>query len=636
MFLEAHRDLQPDKLDLFQRWNEDTAFRQQIDDLILLYDHQEKLCRNMQERKALEAVFYQKLFRLCERNTALFTPWFFPRYPKNKPLSMLDRPFNMILMLKAIYSTIVLRGSRQTGKSTTFAVDARLCAEIFPRFRQLYVAPHSNPLETFSRKFMEVDKAFIYPVRDSRCKQNMYYRTYPNGSEIDMQRVMTSVVSVRGKSCDKVILDECQLFDPGLEMELLEVMNDSDFKFYAMGGTATTTESLLETRFQEGCQAVWHIQHPDGKTLINCGDPKDVIPYIGPYQMEDPKTKETINPLNGFYRYLNPEGFRERIVSVHVPQILNPDKINSALEWNGIYKSIVRDRSKAIQEKLGIPLEEANREVTKKDLRRICVLSDGPEERKRRCREGYYRTIVSGFDWGGSDYNTMYKTKVSTTVHTILGVSPDDRIHLLHARRHGGMGYSTIMNLIVADHLAYSAGGIACDFGAGQQYHALLRTHPNLDPSRHIIFDYSGPESAICASPKTSEMANMLMLNKTESVSALFMAIIAADPLLLCPSWDEFGDYLEDFLNLYRVLVDSERGQKGRRFVYLRHGSKSDDVVHSMNFAYSLIRLHYNQALIVDNAARALVRGVVSGQQMHTNPWVGALSSYARSNESFD
>ena len=28
------------------------------------------------------------------------------------------------------------------------------------------------------------------------------------------------------------------------------------------------------------------------------------------------------------------------------------------------------------------------------------------------------------------------------------------------------------------------------------------------------------------------------------------------DPLLLAPSWDEMGEYLGDFLNLYRVLTD--------------------------------------------------------------------------------
>ena len=420
----------------------------------------------------------------------------------------------------------------------------------------------------------------------------------------------------------------CQLFDPGLEMEVMEVMSDSKIKSCVMAGTSTTTETLLETRYQEGCQAVWHIHHPNGKKIINCGDPEDVIPYIGPYKMEDPVTKDFINPLNGFYQFMNPDGFRDRIVSIHVPQILNPDKINNPLEWNGIHKALIRDRRTAIKEKLGIPLEEGNREVTLADLKAICVLPDGPEERQRKCKSGYYRSIVSAFDWGGADYNTNMKTKVSTTCHVILGISPDDKVHILHGRRHGGASYPQILNAIVLDHVRYNAGALASDFGGGTTYHHLLRTHPQIDPTRHIIFDYDDPESPLCQSPSKSELVNMLMLNKTDSLTHTFMSVVAAEPYLLCPSWDEFGDLLVDFVNNHRVM--SEKSDKGRRFTYHRHGSKPDDFLHAVNFGLSLLRLHYNQATVVDIAARNMIRNAMNSSGSVSNGFAAALSSYSR------
>lgn len=521
-----------------------------------------------------------------------------------------------------------------THNSTSMAVDMRLNAHLFSNFKQLYIAPHTNPLETFSRKFVEVERAFRFPVTGSKFKQNMTYKAYPNGSEIDMQRVMTSSVSIRGKSSSAIRLDEAQLFDPGLEMEVLEVLSDSNIKSYVMAGTATTTDTLLETRYQEGCQAVWHIHHPNGKDVINCGDPDAVIPYIGEYQMEDPVSHDAIDPLNGFYQFMNPDGFRERIVSIHVPQIINPDKVNKPLEWNGIYKALKRDRRTAIKEKLGIPLEEGNREVTLADLKNICVIPDGPEERQRKCKTGFYRNIVSAFDWGGADYNTNMKTKVSTTCHAILGVSPDDKIHILHGRRHGGATYHKIMQDIILDHVRYNAGALCSDFGGGPVYHNLLRTDPRIDPTRHIIFDYDDPEAPLCQSPSKSELVNMLMLNKTDSLTHTFMAIVAAEPYLLCPSWDEFGDLLQDFTNNHRVI--SEKSDKGRRFTYHRHGSKPDDFLHAVNFGMSLIRLHYNQATVVDIAARNMIRNAMNSGGSVGNSWASALSSYAKGTDEFD
>ena len=430
-----------------------------------------------------------------------------------------------------------------------------------------------------------------------------------------------------------IAVHNCQLFDPSLEVEVLEVLNDSNIKSVMYAGTSTTTETMLEHCYQNGTQGVWHVLRDNGKT-INCGNPEEVMKCIGEYCMLDPETGNPLDPLRGYYKYENPAAFEQRAISIHTPQILNPDKTKNVIEWNGIYQTMIRDQKKMIQEKLGIPVAEANQEVSESDLKRICVITDGPDARKAKARSKYYRMVVSGFDWGGSDYNPMTKTKISTTCHAVIGVSPDDRVHILHIRRHAGKDYKTILNQIVADHLAYSGGAMASDFGGGQQYHALLRTHPHIDPSRHVIFDYSAPETAICAPSKTSTLENMLMLNRTESITALYLAIVMDDPILLAPSWVEMEEYLRDFLNLNRVLIDKERGSKGRRFVYHRHPARTDDVVHALNFAYSLLRLSTQQMVIEDPAARVMLRNAIYGGNPGSvkalNPFAKALSNYGR------
>jgi hypothetical protein len=588
-----------------------------------------------QERQRAAA----EIWRECGNNASLLVPWYFPKLIKNKPVDMWRRPFNMVLLYMMVYSHMTFRGSRQTGKSTTLGLFQRMYAHLIPGFRSIYVAPHQNPLETYSRKLLDIEKGFRYPVSASQYKQLMYYKDYPGSSKIELVRVQTSATPIRGKSADCYLADEIQLFDPGLELECHSVMDDSDIKYVLNAGTSTTSDSLLEHNYLEGCQATWHVLLDDGQT-IDCGDPEQVLPAIGEYFMIDPRDGRRINPLRGFYRFNNPAAFAHRRFSIHIPQILNPDKAENPLEWNGIYRSMIRDKNKMIMEKLGIPVEESNREVTEGDLRRICVNPEGPDARMKRAQSRFYRMIVSAFDWGGSDYNPLTKTKVSRTFHSILGVRDDGYVDILHLRPHGGMRYTQILDLIALDHQRYRATAIASDFGGGTHYHELMRTHPAFDPSRHVIFDYTGPEGPLCQVPKTSQLTNLLMLNRTDSLTSLFMAIVMENPVLRAPSWDECGEYLLEFLNMSRALVESERGNKGKRFVYHNSATRPSDCPHSLNFGFSLIRLATQQALVEDNAARMLLRQAFYGGGAHqrpiADPLARALSNYARNNQDFD
>jgi hypothetical protein len=394
---------------------------------------------------------------------------------------------------------------------------------------------------------------------------------------------------------------------------------------------------MLELSYQDGTQGVWQITLPDGG-VIDCGDPESIIPYIGEYCMEDPKTRIQIDPLKGFYKFMNPGGFAKRNLSLHIPQLINPDIANNPLKFNILYRTLKRDKTKFIQEKMGIPVAEADSEISRGDLERICVLPDGIEERKRKCRSGYYKMIVSAVDWGGSDQNALTKSKISNTTHGILGVAPDDHVHILYYQRHGGKGYSTIINDIAMAHAMYCAGPMASDFGGGLVYNQLLREHPLIDASRHIIFDYDDPRAKFIQ-PMKGDLINAYMLNRTDSITALYMAIIMQDPLLLAPSWAEMEDFLMDFLHMKRVLLENSKG--GREFKYQRDASKTDDIVHVTNLGYTLIRLAGNAMLINDPATRMLIRDAIYGGNYSAvggggaigNPWAAALSSYASGDE---
>lgn len=59
------------------------------------------------------------LLPLCGFNFGLLIPYFFPRYPLDEPLSLLQRPFMFAMTCLAPDSIMTLRAGRQVGKCVT-------------------------------------------------------------------------------------------------------------------------------------------------------------------------------------------------------------------------------------------------------------------------------------------------------------------------------------------------------------------------------------------------------------------------------------------------------------------------------------------------------------------------------------
>jgi hypothetical protein len=78
-----------------------------------------------------------------------------------------------------------------------------------------------------------------------------------------------------------------------------------------------------------------------------------------------------------------------------------------------------------------------------------------------------------------------------------------------------------------------------------------------------------------------------------------------------------------DFLNVYRNIVETEQG--GQKFRYRKHGSKPDDVMHAINFAYVGSKVVMNEPLIDDRVTRDKLRQLLTGgsASMGSNPFSG-------------
>lgn len=543
-----------------------------------------------------------EIYRHCHYNPGFLVPYFFPQFhptmPKPTPLSLQDRPYAFAIFYFQIGGFIVFRASRQIGKSTSIAARQLINAHIIRKYKSLYITPHQEFLTTYANRLKDMEREFRFTrTNNPDLRNNLKYKEQDNGATITLVKCLTDSAEARSKTSDELLYDEYQLLDPELEPDIEQTQKASLMPSTVYAGTSTTIESPLECRYQESSMATWHIRAGNGKDWINCGDEESVMKIIQEQGPTCPWTGKLLDVTDGTFVHANQQMQMENQIGFHIPQVIIPDYAHDEVKWRDIWRVFKRyDHKKFMQEILGIPTEEGAREITLADLKRMCALPEMPETLAKRAKSRYYRFVISGCDWGGSDYNPADKTKVSYTVHTIIGITQDWKIHILHMRRHSGMDYQTISHYICEDHKKYSGNALGADFGVGGAYNMLIRESGAVNVNRHLIFQYTGPNSVPVSTPAKSALFNHYLLNRTESITELFRAIREGE--ILCYPWGEAKDHLMDLLNMYRIPSESAGGVTG--FRYQRHGSKADDTLHALNFAYVISRIYRKEPIMKD------------------------------------
>lgn len=576
--------------------------------------------------------YHEHLMSLMETtnyNTAIFTPYAWPAYPKDQPLFYSDYPFAFQMFQLQMGGFKVFKGSRQISKSTSFSCRQLLNARIFRAFRSLYIVPRNDQLETYQNKFREIEKACRWYRRDSRLRQNLGYKEFENGAVIEMAYVHQSAHSIRGKSTDELLFDEYQNFDPDLELEVVQTQSASTMPVTIFAGTSLTTDTALEHKWSISSQGIWVMECPScGHYNLPLPD-HQVMDMIQPEGCCCAKCRSLLNVRAGTYVHHDQHALEAGRQGFHIPQIIVPAVVYNPLRWAAIYELKLRlgASRKFFQEILGIATEEGEKEITKKQLQEICILGRNIDALHQKAMNRGYRWVVSGCDWGGSDYNPDLKTKVSTTVHAMLGVCGDGAVDILHFRRYAGMNYDDIAQDIMMNHHRLGGFAIASDFGVGAVYNSKIRE--KVPPERHLIFNYVGPASDLIKEPVGPHLYNQWSLNKTESISLTYDAV--RSKRLRCYSWEFAEEYLMDFLNLFRApgeRVGSGTGGGATTFIYRAHPTKPNDSLMAVNYAYMLAKILIGEPMFADLATQVHLSTVLSTDLsgVHVGSFPGSFS----------
>lgn len=587
----------------------DLKFHQRLHDLCVdINKHTEAAKRNMKHKADLE----NSILALLEHthfNIAPLLPYYFPRYPKAKPFSLRNFPYAYALFNLTFGrdSFMCIKGSRQTIKSTCLAIRDVLALQLFGGLRSMLVTPRPEQLKTVADKYKEISMAYRFYKTTPRFRQNLFYKEYPNDSILKMIYILTNADKARGNSMDWVNIDEYQDFDAGLELELLEVLSQSDIPMVTKTGTAKTVDSALEAAYEVSSRSVWRMtcpacNHDNHPTLEN-----NVMDMIQPKGVCCSKCGHVLNVRDGCWDHGSPAMVDAARIGLHVPKIIVPEMVERPDKWYPIYQqSLSKDKKKFLEEILGISTQEGAREITVRELEAICTLGDRDALRKK-AREGGYHYIISGCDWGGSDYVPAHGTKESYTVHVVIGVRPDWDFDIIHMDQFSGMNYTEIAGMIAEEHKYLKGYALGSDFGVGMAYNMELRK--KIPAHRHLIFNYTGPTAAFIAPPKNAHLYNQYALNKTDSITKLFTDI--KSHRIRCYNWGQAGEMLTQCTNLIRN-PNPETGT----FTYRRHGSRPDDILHGLNFAVQLAKIVIGETLFEDE----IITENLQAELAHTIP----------------
>ena len=410
---------------------------------------------------------------------------------------------------------------------------------------------------------------------------------------------------------DGIGVHNCQSLDPEHVEDILYTLTDSQMPTKIFAGTALSIDTLLEAKWQESSMGMWHVRAMDGKNWLNMYD-KDVLYKVcsNPQGPTCPYTGKLLKVTDGCFVHAYEDRYKDGRIGLHIPQCIIPDLAYNPIKWGAIYDKVKNtDFKKVLQECFGIAIAEGSREITSQDLQRMCVLPDTPEQLKQKCKDGFYRVVISGCDWGGSDYNPSTKTKTSYTVHCIIGLAPDNHIDILHYKRYSGMMYNEIAAHIIEDHNAYHGTALASDFGVGLAYNMELRKYIPVD--RHFIIGYVGPKAAAVSVPKDAHLDNQLSVNRTEALTNVFRdAKCLAPQKICCRNWTEMKPFLEDWLNMFRVPTEDNTGRS--TFKYIRAATKADDALHAFTFAYVLMKIFMGESLIHDPQLEQKIQAIMT------------------------
>ena len=414
----AKRHKQREFLQNYNMWYDD--YQRQLEEFEKINKEAQELEKEAGLKKIDEA--YQKQLDLIE-------PFMFAESVyllDGRPLRFTNRDY-----LKMIYNTDIKEGllmcGRQVEKSTTFSVKISNETLLTPFMRSLYMAPLNEQVKVFSED--RLGRLFEYSQNDvikrtfitTRDKQNVFNKSFSNGSLIYLRHCFGTGDNIRGLSVNGLFGDEVQ----DIDIDALPVVQETQahalelgpcFKMTWYSGTPKTFSNTIQQIWNGSNQCEWVVRcdHCNTDQILGVGN-------ITPDKYVCRKCGRELTRNNiakrGRWVKLNSKG---DMWGFRITQMMNP-----SMPAEDIYKKMMTyDSQKFNNEVLGRSYENADKPFPPLLLEQM--LDNDYTFLPSKIGDFLYSHTFAGVDWGtgGKSY----------TVLIIIGIRPDGRKQMIYAK----------------------------------------------------------------------------------------------------------------------------------------------------------------------------------------------------------
>ena len=472
-----------------------------------------------------------------------------------------------------------MRAGRQVSKTVTLAGDMVVNAAIKPYTISIYCNASATQTAAFSNSklrafLLQSPNVYQNLMLGKGVIDNVYNKILSNYSEIFMSYFSEDADRIRGKSGNRMYLDEVQdmLYSAMIDAEeCLSAARDPKFVY---AGTSKSEITPLEYIWGMSSQKAWVIRC-SGCGMWNIPDKK----CIGKHGLICKKCGKPLNTYEGRWHAMRkPADGKEPYADGYwIPQIIMPMHCCNEMKWENLLSKLeTYPDIKFDNEVMGLPNGEGESPITEELLRKNCIDSLPKLDHLAPINNGGARFIAAGIDWGGGGMSGL-----SRTVLTIYAVNAND-FTIIYAKIYDNGEPTThvkdIARLLAQFHVNMCFG----DHGGGNFAMSQLREITPIS-TRIVPVMYTA-----AAAPCTwDERAQRYTVNRTTMIDDFFGDWIKGRVKAF--RWEEFKPFASDMLNVKQVIIGEDHGH-GQR-VWRHKPDAPDDSLHSMVFGWLACRV---------------------------------------------
>lgn len=486
-------------------------------------------------------------------------------------------------MFRGIFNTpedrVVMRAGRQVSKTVTLAASMTADTTISPYYPVIYCNSSSSQTNSFSTSKLDpflIQSPWIYKtfMKGEHVIDNVYNKRLSNFSEIIMSYFSENGDRVRGRSGNKMYLDEVQdmLYDAVIDAE--ECLSAAAEPKYMYAGTSKSLNTTLEFMWGLSTQKEWVIK------CDHCGKwNRPSVQNIGKHGLICKSCGGGLHTYSGQWHAFNPteQGGRVFADGFWIPQIILPMHCCNEDKWQKLLEKFEKyPEYKFLNEVMGIPIGEGDSPITKDMLIKACIPELPCLPYKCEQNSAGAMHICAGIDWGGGGVSGTSRTTLS-----VFAVYPDRQefVKIFGKIYSGGeptKHLDDIANRLRSLGVIYAFG----DHGGGNfSLSQLARMVPEIRVVPVMYTDQAVPF-------KWDDKANRYTVSRTIMIDNFFIDYKAGK--IRTFNWGEFETMAEDILCVRQEWIGVEG--KERR-VWRRPPAKPDDILHSMVFGWFAARV---------------------------------------------